>query len=81
VLALRVLALTAPVFKHSEAFPFRCDGQSEETDRYWNAIVNNAARKVSADGARTAGLVLADHPRRSRTRLRRWREAKRAFER
>ena len=31
-----------PIFKHSEAFSFQVSTDSqEETDRYWNAIVNN----------------------------------------
>jgi predicted 3-demethylubiquinone-9 3-methyltransferase (glyoxalase superfamily) len=31
-----------PVFKHSEAFSFQvATDTQEETDRYWNAIVNN----------------------------------------
>jgi predicted 3-demethylubiquinone-9 3-methyltransferase (glyoxalase superfamily) len=43
-------------FKHSEAFSFQvATDNQEETDRYWNAIVGNGARKVRAVGARTAG--------------------------
>ncbi|WP_395394587.1 VOC family protein [Novosphingobium sp. BL-8A] len=31
-----------PIFKHSEAFSFQVETQTqEETDRYWNAIVGN----------------------------------------
>jgi predicted 3-demethylubiquinone-9 3-methyltransferase (glyoxalase superfamily) len=42
-----------PAFKHNEAFSFQMatDDQAE-TDRYWNALVGNAARRV-----RVAGLV------------------------
>jgi predicted 3-demethylubiquinone-9 3-methyltransferase (glyoxalase superfamily) len=35
-----------PVFKHSEAFSFQVATESqEETDRYWNAIVNNGGQE------------------------------------
>lgn len=35
-----------PVFKHSEAFSFQIATQDqEETDRYWNAIVNNGGQE------------------------------------
>jgi predicted 3-demethylubiquinone-9 3-methyltransferase (glyoxalase superfamily) len=45
-----------PAFRHSEAFSFQiATDNQEETDRYWNAIVGNAARKANAVGARTAG--------------------------
>ncbi len=43
VLGVRCLGLNGgPVFRHSEAFSFQIvtDDQAE-TDRYWNAIVNN----------------------------------------
>ena len=43
VLGIPCLGLNGgPAFKHSEAFSFQIatDGQ-DETDRYWNAIVNN----------------------------------------
>jgi predicted 3-demethylubiquinone-9 3-methyltransferase (glyoxalase superfamily) len=35
-----------PEFKHSEAFSFQiATDNQEETDRYWNAIVNNGGRE------------------------------------
>jgi predicted 3-demethylubiquinone-9 3-methyltransferase (glyoxalase superfamily) len=35
-----------PMFKHSEAFSFQiATDDQEETDRYWNAIVNNGGRE------------------------------------
>ena len=35
-----------PVFKHSEAFSFQiATDDQEETDRYWNAIVNNGGQE------------------------------------
>ena len=35
-----------PVFKHSEAFSFQISTEDqEETDRYWNAIVNNGGQE------------------------------------
>jgi predicted 3-demethylubiquinone-9 3-methyltransferase (glyoxalase superfamily) len=35
-----------PAFKHSEAFSFQiATDNQEETDRYWNAIVNNGGRE------------------------------------
>jgi predicted 3-demethylubiquinone-9 3-methyltransferase (glyoxalase superfamily) len=35
-----------PVFKHSEAFSFQiATDTQEETDRYWNAIVNNGGEE------------------------------------
>jgi predicted 3-demethylubiquinone-9 3-methyltransferase (glyoxalase superfamily) len=35
-----------PVFKHSEAFSFQiATDDQEETDRYWNAIVNNGGEE------------------------------------
>ena len=35
-----------PTFKHSEAFSFQiATDTQEETDRYWNAIVNNGGRE------------------------------------
>jgi predicted 3-demethylubiquinone-9 3-methyltransferase (glyoxalase superfamily) len=35
-----------PAFKHSEAFSFQIATESqEETDRYWNAIVNNGGQE------------------------------------
>ena len=43
VLGVRCLGLNGgPVFKHSEAFSFQIITDTQaETDRYWNAIVNN----------------------------------------
>jgi len=35
-----------PAFKHSEAFSFQVETDSqEETDRYWNAIVGNGGQE------------------------------------
>ncbi|MET0173140.1 MAG: VOC family protein [Agrobacterium vaccinii] len=35
-----------PVFKHSEAFSFQISTETqEETDRYWNAIVDNGGQE------------------------------------
>ncbi len=35
-----------PVFKHSEAFSFQVETESqEETDRYWNAIVSSGGQE------------------------------------
>jgi len=35
-----------PVFKHSEAFSFQVSTVDQaETDRYWNAIVNNGGEE------------------------------------
>lgn len=35
-----------PEFKHNEAFSFQVATQDqEETDRYWNAIVNNSGQE------------------------------------
>ncbi|MDC0684999.1 VOC family protein [Sorangium atrum] len=35
-----------PVFKHNEAFSFQiATDNQEETDRYWNAIVNNGGQE------------------------------------
>lgn len=35
-----------PVFKHNEAFSFQIATEDqEETDRYWNAIVNNGGQE------------------------------------
>src|SRR4051812_16024969 len=35
-----------PIFKHSEAFSFQIATETqEETDRYWNAIVNNGGKE------------------------------------
>ena len=53
-----------PQFKHNEAFSFQIatDDQAE-TDRLWNAIVEMAARKANAAGARTAGACRGRSPR------------------
>ena len=43
-------------FKQSEAFSFQIITEDQaETDRYWNAIVNNGGRRANAVGARTSG--------------------------
>ena len=44
-----------PQFKFDEAVSFQVatDDQAE-TDRYWNAIVDNGGRRASAVGARTS---------------------------
>ena len=45
-----------PAFQHSEAFSFQiATGNQMETDRLWGAIVQTAASKACAAGARTAG--------------------------
>ena len=52
-----------PQFKHSCAFSFQiATDTQEETDRYWNAIIDNAARRASAVGARTAGASRGRSP-------------------
>jgi predicted 3-demethylubiquinone-9 3-methyltransferase (glyoxalase superfamily) len=44
------------VFKHSEVFSFQiCTDDQAETDRYWNAIIDNGAQLVSVVGAKTNG--------------------------
>ena len=45
-----------PQFKHNEAFSFQIatDDQAE-TDRLWNVIVGNGARKARAGGVKTSG--------------------------
>ena len=65
VLGIPCLGLNGgPAFKHSEAFSFQiATDNQEETDRYWNAIVGNGGRKVSAVGARTAGASRGRSPR------------------
>src|ERR1044071_8435173 len=47
VLGIPCLGLNGgPVFKHSEAFSFQiATDTQEETDRYWNAIVNNSGQE------------------------------------
>ena len=43
-------------FKHNESFSFQVATEDQaETDRLWNAIVRNGARKATAGGARTSG--------------------------
>ncbi|WP_239027814.1 VOC family protein [Geomonas subterranea] len=45
-----------PEVKHNEAFSFQvATADQEETDRYWNAIVGNAGRRLCAVGAGTNG--------------------------
>src|SRR6202040_3900781 len=65
VLGIPCLGLNGgPEFKHSEAFSFQiATDNQEETDRFWNAIVANGGKKVSAVGARTAGASLGRSPR------------------
>jgi len=59
-----------------------CHRDQDETDRYWNAISAMAARRVRAAGARTGGVLLADHaaPRLMEALAAAADEAKRAFE-
>jgi predicted 3-demethylubiquinone-9 3-methyltransferase (glyoxalase superfamily) len=47
VLGIPCLGLNGgPAFKHSEAFSFQVATQDQaETDRYWNAIVNNGGQE------------------------------------
>ncbi|MFO1254257.1 MAG: VOC family protein [Sphingomonadaceae bacterium] len=47
VLGLKCVGLNGgPIFKHSEAFSFQVATDSqEETDRYWNAIVNHGGEE------------------------------------
>jgi predicted 3-demethylubiquinone-9 3-methyltransferase (glyoxalase superfamily) len=47
VLGIPCLGLNGgPMFKHSEAFSFQiATDNQEETDRYWNAIVNNGGKE------------------------------------
>ncbi|KFL37709.1 VOC family protein [Arenimonas donghaensis] len=47
VLGVPCLGLNGgPAFKHSEAFSFQvATDDQEETDRYWNAIVNNGGQE------------------------------------
>ncbi len=47
VLGIPCLGLNGgPIFKHSEAFSFQViTKDQEETDRYWNAIVNNGGQE------------------------------------
>jgi len=47
VLGLPCVGLNGgPAFKHSEAFSFQiATSDQEETDRYWNAIVNNGGEE------------------------------------
>ena len=54
-----------PHFKHCEAFSFQvATADQAETDRYWNAIVDNGGQGANAAGARTNGA--------SRGKSRRW---------
>ena len=47
VMGIACLGLNGgPEFKHSEAFSFQiATGDQEETDRYWNAIVDNGGQE------------------------------------
>ncbi len=47
VLGIPCIAINGgPMFKHSEAFSFQiATDTQEETDRYWNAIVNNGGQE------------------------------------
>ena len=47
VMGVRCLGLNGgPAFKHSEAFSFQVATEDQaETDRYWNAIVNNGGQE------------------------------------
>jgi len=47
VLGIRCIGLNGgPVFKHSEAFSFQVATRDQaETDRFWNAIVNNGGQE------------------------------------
>lgn len=45
-----------PLFKHSEAFSFQVATVDQaETDRYWDAIVNNGGQRAPVGGARING--------------------------
>jgi predicted 3-demethylubiquinone-9 3-methyltransferase (glyoxalase superfamily) len=57
VMGVQCLGLNGgPEFKHNEAFSFQvATADQAETDRYWNAIINTADRKVRAAGARING--------------------------
>src|SRR5450631_3283680 len=54
VLGIPCLGLNGgPQFKHSEAFSFQVATDSqEETDRYWNAIVNNGGEESQCGGCK-----------------------------
>ena len=46
-----------PQFTFDEAISFQVStADQEETDRYWNAIVGNGARKAPAAGAKTGSV-------------------------
>lgn len=53
-----------PEFKHNEAFSFQVATQDqEETDRYWNAIVNNNGQESECGWCKDKwGGILANHP-------------------
>ncbi len=53
-----------PAFRHSEAFSFQVatDDQAE-TDRLWNAIVDNGGEEAPAAGAATNGASPGRSPR------------------
>ncbi len=65
VLGIPCLGLNGgPAFKHSEAFSFQiATDNQEETDRYWNAIVNNGGEETHVAGARTVGASPGRSPR------------------
>ncbi len=71
-----------PTFKHSEAFSFQIATENqEETDRYWNAIVNNGGQESECGWCKDRwGLSWQITPRTlSEALARGGAEAKRAF--
>ena len=55
-----------PAFKHSEAFSFQiATDDQEETDRYWNAIVNNGGEESECGWCKDRWGLLADHAARA----------------
>ena len=56
-----------PTFKHNEAFSFQISTDNqEETDRYWNAIVNNGGQESECGWCKEQmGRFLADHAARA----------------
>jgi len=77
VLGIPCLGLNGgPEFRHSEAFSFQvATDDQEETDRYWNAIVNNGGQESQCGWVQgPLGPLLADHPARTHRGVRgRWR--------
>lgn len=53
-----------PVFQHNESFSFQVATEDqEETDRYWNAIVNNGGQESECGWCKDKwGVYLANHP-------------------